>query len=61
MDCTLKISTYTTDASSAVEWYSKEANVKVDGGTTSKWLAYESFVKMIGAAANEVPLGTGHP
>jgi hypothetical protein len=49
MTCTLDISTYTSDSSSAVKWYTKAALLEVDGGTTSDWVEYETFVKMIAA------------
>jgi len=49
MTCTLVISTYTTDSSSAVKWFTLPAVLDVDGGSTSNWVEYETFVKMIKA------------
>jgi len=61
MTCTLSITTYSTDATSTREWYSVANDVKVDGGSGSDWLPYESFVKMIGTNPTNVPTATGHP
>jgi hypothetical protein len=62
MTCTLVISTYTNDSSSAVEWFDLAAALDVDGGTTSNWVEYETFVKMIAATPdlkNTVGTATG--
>ncbi len=63
MDCTLKILTWASSSTSTKEWYSKLASVEVDGGTTSDWVKYETFVSMIAGAidSDNAPAGTGSP
>ncbi len=63
MDCTLKILTWASSSTSTKEWYSKLASVEVDGGTTSDWVKYETFVSMIAGAydSDNAPPGTGSP
>lgn len=59
MDCGLAITTWTSDAASTKNWYSKSVTVTVDGGANSKWLPYETFVKMVGPEYSLTP-GLGH-
>jgi hypothetical protein len=45
MTCTLKVNTWSSDTSSAVEWVSQAYTTKIDGnGQTSKFGEYSSFV-----------------
>jgi len=52
LTCTLAISTYTSATASSVNWYTKAAVLEVDGGKNSKWVKFETFVKMIGASTD---------
>jgi hypothetical protein len=61
MTCSLKISTWTGATTSSKQWYSHSIDIEVDGGPSSKWVAYESFVKMTKFHSAGAPTSTGHP